>query len=568
MVEQRTVALARERFLAEGVLPGPKLVRPDIVASWRRSVMHGLSPTAVPRLLPVDTDCQVARASRPVLAARAHALSGFQAGLTLTDQEGRVLERWVEEPAFARRLDARSVRPGACIAETVVGTNSSGTSCETGAAVMVAGHEHFSTGAVSMTTAGAPVRHPLTQRMVGTLNVTCAERDTHPLLLSWIRDLVYEIEENLLRTVSVRERVLLDAFLRSNQDSRHPVLCLDARTVIANAPAARMLDAEDQAALWELGAARLAGRSPGVTRMRLAGGREVDVEVSPVGRAGSDVGVLVGLQPVQPGRTAPAAGRRRAWPAFLNDLRSALKAGGAVLVLGEAGTGKLAAVRRVLDAPAPLELDAEFAGRGWTARLAAAYDDPRPLLLRRLDGLDEPDAAVTLRWVGEERSAPVVATARSTAGTPPAALAAWPGPVVAAPALRERPEDLPELLDGLTRRFVDAAPRPRWSSEAVQVLGRQPWQANLHTLAALVEVVLRTRPTGLVQQTDLPPSVRAAGARRTLSRLEEVETRAILAALQEAGGNKVKAARTLGIARSTLYRKVRALGLDLSATTF
>jgi hypothetical protein len=57
----------------------------------------------------------------------------------------------------------------------------------------------------------------------------------------------------------------------------------------------------------------------------------------------------------------------------------------------------------------------------------------------------------------------------------------------------------------------------------------------------------------------LPPEYLARGARRQLASLEQTEALAIMNALRAAGGNKNKAALGLGIARSTLYRKVRAL---------
>ncbi|WP_101833951.1 helix-turn-helix domain-containing protein [Frankia canadensis] len=62
--------------------------------------------------------------------------------------------------------------------------------------------------------------------------------------------------------------------------------------------------------------------------------------------------------------------------------------------------------------------------------------------------------------------------------------------------------------------------------------------------------------------------MRARAARRQLHGLERVEAQAILQALAEAAGNKKVAADALGIARLTLYRKVRAFGVDLSGHTF
>jgi transcriptional regulator of acetoin/glycerol metabolism len=48
--------------------------------------------------------------------------------------------------------------------------------------------------------------------------------------------------------------------------------------------------------------------------------------------------------------------------------------------------------------------------------------------------------------------------------------------------------------------------------------------------------------------------------------LERLEAVAILQAVQEADGNKHQAAAALGIARSTLYRKMRSLGVDMTSS--
>lgn len=80
--------------------------------------------------------------------------------------------------------------------------------------------------------------------------------------------------------------------------------------------------------------------------------------------------------------------------------------------------------------------------------------------------------------------------------------------------------------------------------------------------------LLARATTGYVGAADLPSDVLARAARRKLSGLEQAEAQMIMRALHEAGGNKQQAADTLGIARSTLYRKVRALGLDLRVNAY
>jgi len=596
MIEDQAAAeRTRQDFLEGRSTEGTaRAVRPVILASWRRSLLHGLSPEqALPRVVAgADPDGQLSRAARPVLDRRRMTLADLRAGITLTDQEGRLLHRWVEDRRFARRLDARQVIPGSCIAEAAVGTNSSGVAVETGTPTIVVGYEHFSAGAVSMTSVGAPVRHPVTRRLLGSVNLTCGVEDTHDLLLPWVRELAADVEQALLGQVSRRERLLLEAYISSAADARHPVICLDETTVIANAAASRLLDASDQAVLWELAAHRIGGGAHDGARhaVVLANGQSVHVDVSTVVDGIRTVGAVVRLVPATPSsrpRTvlrpaedpvadglARLAGRGPAWSAWCRRLRAATRATPAlpVLLTGETGTGKVTAARAVLQrgTAETLELDAAEHHVDWTTALEAAFAAaPGGLLLRRLDLLDAAAAAATMRMIGRHPGVRVIGTAALTDDDVeelPGSLVDWPGPVLVAPPLRERPEDLGDLLRAVSVQLTGRS--PRWSPEVVQTLRRQSWPGNLHSLVAVVRTTLDGHTSPDVGIHHLPSGVSARGSRRALTGLEQVEAHAITAALSAAGGNKREAADALGIARSTLYRKVRALGLDLSATTF
>jgi transcriptional regulator of acetoin/glycerol metabolism len=583
-------ARAREMFLAEGACGEDLGVRPEILESWRRSVLHGLTPAgALPRETPdTDLDSPLLRAALPVIESRRATLCGLRAGLTLTDQEGRLTGRWVEDRSFARRLDARCVLPGMSISELTVGTSSCGISLETGQAILVAGYEHFSDGAVTMTTAGAPIRHPVSRRILGSLNLTCAASDTSALMLAWVTELVDTIRHRLLEAVASGKRLLFDAFLTSTQDARHPMVCLDESLVITNAAAARLLGGGDNALLWELAACSLSGQETR-GRIALSSGYTIDVTGKAVTDGDGSVGAILQLTQVRPpsahqradstaagvqSSLARLPGRSGAWTRFACQVSQAWAQCPVLLITGEAGTGKSTVAAALADSSGPaVMLDAEVTpGEDWARSLQAALSDTTGVVtLRRLDLLSSANFEATLRLVSTRvpGGGRVIATARAASEDEAAMsrLLDWPGTIATAPPLRERLDDLPALLAAMPPRNPGCS-NPRWSAEVVQILSRLGWPANLHTLHSVAASVSRAVVGPVIEVKDLPTTLVASGSRRRLVGLERVEAHAITTALRTAGGNKREAADALGIARSTLYRKMRALGLSLGSTTF
>jgi DNA-binding NtrC family response regulator len=197
------------------------------------------------------------------------------------------------------------------------------------------------------------------------------------------------------------------------------------------------------------------------------------------------------------------------------------------------------------------------------------------LVIRHADDLDLSMAASARSLLREDRDVPVrvIATAsrRAKHGSADPLLAEFTS-VIDVPPLRDRLEDLPALLDALTAAACgfpgQRASRIHWVTDAVQALTRLHWAGNVASLEALVHEVVHANRTGYISANDLPPDVVALASRRKLAGLEQAEATAIIEALRAAGGNKNRAADSLGIARSTLYRKTRALGIDLSTMTF
>ncbi|MFE1798941.1 helix-turn-helix domain-containing protein [Streptomyces sp. NPDC059517] len=130
---------------------------------------------------------------------------------------------------------------------------------------------------------------------------------------------------------------------------------------------------------------------------------------------------------------------------------------------------------------------------------------------------------------------------------------------MALPALRERPDDIRELLAELTPRPAPGQPPLTWTLDALHALERHTWPGNVTELAQLVRALAEGRRTvGPVRRAELPDPVREGPPARPLSPMEHAERTAILEALRSHGGNKARTAAALGIARATLYRKLRA----------
>lgn len=132
------------------------------------------------------------------------------------------------------------------------------------------------------------------------------------------------------------------------------------------------------------------------------------------------------------------------------------------------------------------------------------------------------------------------------------------------PALRERPEDIPELINHFTRQLAGQLGVPPVHPDAASLRRLQgyDWPGNVRELRNLVERSL------IFGYYDLKPEPASAAAEAGAALpaqpevlLEAVEKRHILAVLNACGGNKSEAARQLGVSRKTLDRKCNAWGV-------
>ncbi|WP_232346263.1 MULTISPECIES: sigma-54-dependent Fis family transcriptional regulator [Cupriavidus] len=155
---------------------------------------------------------------------------------------------------------------------------------------------------------------------------------------------------------------------------------------------------------------------------------------------------------------------------------------------------------------------------------------------------------------------------------------------VAIPPLRERRDDMPVLIDHWLARLCarDGLPRPVFDDAAYASLLAYDWPGNVRELRNVLESSLLMARDGVITLEQLPPEIacgavadgRASAVAGTVAgagpipacaqaqgSLEAVELDSIRLALVRHGGNLTQAARQLGIAKSTLYQKIRKHGL-------
>jgi len=140
------------------------------------------------------------------------------------------------------------------------------------------------------------------------------------------------------------------------------------------------------------------------------------------------------------------------------------------------------------------------------------------------------------------------------------------------PPLRERKQDIPPLVREFLREFGRQYGRPRMdiSEEALETMAQHNWPGNVRELKNLVERVLILNPRALrIERKHLPPLTQRGSLRNSedFSTLQQArdayERDYIQKKIEEAKSNVSRAAELLGLERSHLYRKMKALGISI-----
>ena len=585
---------ARARLVEHGLVRASvpaSLVAKEIEQSWRRSVSHRVDPGAEPHILgEIDPDSAILRAAGRVLDQWQTNLTDSRTTLFLADEDGRIVSRRIIDAQDGRLLDRANAAEGFDFSERALGTNGLGTPIEARGVVFVRGHEHFNDALARLACAGAPIKHPITGRIVGSLALASHIDVASPLMIAMVRQAGHEIAEALEHMADSRDLELARAY-RSFRSSRRPVLVMNSETVMTDLPSLAHLDAESHAVLWEK--LRLHHWDDDSLKLELPM-LGTEAMVRRLGRGGQDA--IFALEFLEPARAAPSGqgaavsepdggtvAAPRGVAASLRPQASpyeivqrllttmAAEADRLLRVVGDPGVGKRHQASKWLrqrtgQLPEFFTVrDLAADGAFWVGGEAALREGSGVVVVgdRGLSGEMRRRLRdfARLPRPGVDRGARVVLTECTGDAGSPAAGADAVAAAVHIPSLADLRGELPAVVREVAADLFPGAPALRFSPAALQCLLAWPWPGNVAELTRLLIDLPQVARGGLIQTQDLPLAMRQT-RRPSLSRYEQAERDAIDGALREAGGNRSRAAEILGIGRTTLYRKMRSLKID------
>ncbi len=137
------------------------------------------------------------------------------------------------------------------------------------------------------------------------------------------------------------------------------------------------------------------------------------------------------------------------------------------------------------------------------------------------------------------------------------------------PPLRERRSDIPFLVKRILAEVCESSGKNVWfDAAAEQALLQHDWPGNVRQLQNVIRGLVTMEPAGALSKQALERQLVEAGRQAPEEEepveLDAVERQQILRVLDQAGGNKTRAAEMLGIQRRTLYKKLARIERDRS----
>ena len=593
-----------ERFRALGSVPPS--IREVVLRSWVRSQedkqlgARNFAPSVAQEELRTirRRNARLRQAAQSVLERAGYMLNDSGAMLLLCDDRGVVMEATGDSRMLARGQE-NHLQPGGRWDERAIGTNAIGTALHMGKPITISGVEHFCEAIQRWSCAAAPVRCPASGEVLGAVDISGASGELSGPVSALSVTLALQIEE-VMRGNGLREHQRLMASFLSGRShwGGDEILLLDGHGQPVWSSTA--FDRAAEEATGGVGdVTRLIAPGEGDARAMAEQMRVLlpEAGVDIVGPPGEAQGVVVTLKrsthrrgtPLSSGRAVTLSDIAATGPQMAEICDKAgrfVERGMPLLIEGAPGTGKEtlaqalhaagAQARRpfmIVDCsllePDMLRAD-QAAGTGFMQLAETGgtlcLDEPgqtpagvQALLAQALAALARERPAVQVMSLSAATLSECLRSGELRGDLHFRLSAAK----LALPALSERRADIPGLLRQLSESCARARQDKalRFTPKAIMRLQAHPWPGNIRELRNLVETLSAISLNRLIDVPDLPPEITAPTGEKRDDTLRQRERSAILDALADAGGNITKAARQLGISRSTLYLKLDQYGL-------
>ena len=562
----------------ERVLDGTETGRDGFVAaSWRRCVeLYGMDPSRNdPAHIVTETELRDHRqqaewmigAARTSLQSLFRQVAGQNYVLLLTDAKGVCVDFFGDD-LFVDDLRGAGLYLGSNWSEDLAGTCGVGACIVTQEPVTVHQDDHFGNAHTTLSCTAAPIFDSL-GGLAAVLDISLLRSPTpkrsQNLAMSLVTNAARRVEMANLMAESRRDWVLR----------------------FSDSP--EFLDVDPEAAVRLDGAGRVLGYTRAARRLFPDGGPILGRSIDEVlGLTVDDLPDLMRDRPTEdriielqgggalfghaiapqapriaPRRTlggGPLAGLAGTDPAMGRLLSQAEKLARTyvpLLISGETGSGKTKLARAIHMAGTAggfLCLDCAGLAPDVLWQRCAETSGPTTLVLRRIEDLSEETAAVltsVLDGHGALRPVSTTCTAAGELDLPRTVFHRLAGATLNLPPLRQR-QDLSWLLDRVLRRRAPEDTRLTPAARA-DLLGRQ-WPGNLRELGQVIDVAVALSEGRVIDQADLPPPAEADNATGPAEEpLEQI--------MEACGWNMSRAARRLGVNRSTVLRRLRRAGL-------
>lgn len=550
-----------------------------LVQAWRRSRLSGLTPQTARPGAPDPGAARahrLAEAARPVMDGVDQVLGNTGATLMLADREGRIIRCIRDNARISRMMIRRGVDDGATLTEERVGNNGIGTPLETRSGVFINGEQHFAEAFKAFVCYGHPIIDPLTHRLVGAVNLSGMNPDAAQLFAPFVRKIVADIEARYIDTARADDRELWHRFVERTRTSDTATCAFGEEVVLASHSSLERLDSQDLVTLR-----RLIERGEMTDAVELSVGT-VGVLTSRVGRRGHLLDLTFPDVEGSAGASTAPSSPTHAATAVLEVPPVAVVVAPPVAVVGPSGSGRTTTARSIAgpDAVHVRLAEADCAESAWRDLAAPA--------LRRtgIPGPGEPPGGPDSGLVLDDIDLLADADLRRLAARLSSPATGGPGVVVVTTREDPRPA-VTEVLDACGRRTVlrplhergaetativramtaDLAarrdlPTPTVTSRFIDAVCALDLPNGLVSLRSTLGETLdryAARPTGTLDADALP--TRAARPPRA-GELARGEYDAIVAALADCDGVRSRAARRLGISRTTLYARMKEFGLS------